>query len=186
MTAAVGRFRCVWHSNPVLKVIHRIQYQERFLRLSARLFFIASGRGFLPAGIRSRPCRLPLGVAFMEAATRSCRIRAMGSRDHPIAAQSPWQNGQVERLIGSIDGECLDTWCGSTRRSCGAFSRLTRLITIESGPISHWTRMRLIFEAAEAWRCRQHRDSEWPASSIRPGLDGVVSRRRESVMLYER
>ena len=44
--------------------------------------------------------------AFGAAYTR--RIRAMGIRDHPITARSPWQNGQVERLIGSIRRECLD------------------------------------------------------------------------------
>jgi transposase InsO family protein len=32
----------------------------------------------------------------------------MGIRDHPIAPRSPWQNGQAERLIGSIRRECLD------------------------------------------------------------------------------
>ena len=32
----------------------------------------------------------------------------MGIRDRPIAARSPWQNGYVERLIGSIRRECLD------------------------------------------------------------------------------
>ena len=36
------------------------------------------------------------------------RLRAMGIRDRPIAARSPWQNGYVERLIGSIRWECLD------------------------------------------------------------------------------
>jgi transposase InsO family protein len=44
--------------------------------------------------------------AFGSAYTR--RIRTMGIRDHPIAARSPWQNGHVERLIGSIRRECLD------------------------------------------------------------------------------
>ena len=44
--------------------------------------------------------------AFGPAFTR--RIRAMGIRDHPIAQRSPWQNGQVERLIGSIRRESLD------------------------------------------------------------------------------
>jgi hypothetical protein len=29
-------------------------------------------------------------------------------RDHPTAPRSPWQNGHVERLIGSIRRECLD------------------------------------------------------------------------------
>lgn len=36
------------------------------------------------------------------------RLRAMGIRDKPIAPASPWQNGNVERLIGSIRRECLD------------------------------------------------------------------------------
>ena len=36
------------------------------------------------------------------------RLRTMGIRDGPIAARSPWQNGYVERLIGSIRRECLD------------------------------------------------------------------------------
>jgi transposase InsO family protein len=32
----------------------------------------------------------------------------MGIRDKPTAPRSPWQNGQCERLIGSIRRECLD------------------------------------------------------------------------------
>jgi len=44
--------------------------------------------------------------AFAPAYTR--RIRAMGIRDRPVAARSPWQNGHVERVIGSIWRECLD------------------------------------------------------------------------------
>src|SRR5215475_4932568 len=36
------------------------------------------------------------------------RLLAMGIRDKPIAAGSPWQNGFVERLIGTIRRECLD------------------------------------------------------------------------------
>jgi transposase InsO family protein len=36
------------------------------------------------------------------------RLRAMGIRDQPIAPASPWQNGFVERLIGSIRRECVD------------------------------------------------------------------------------
>ena len=32
----------------------------------------------------------------------------MGIRDKPIATASPWQNGFVERLIGSIRRECVD------------------------------------------------------------------------------
>jgi transposase InsO family protein len=36
------------------------------------------------------------------------RIQAMGIRDRPTAPRSPWQNGHIERLIGSIRRECLD------------------------------------------------------------------------------
>jgi transposase InsO family protein len=38
----------------------------------------------------------------------SRRIRTMGIRDHPTAPRAPWQNGHVERLIGSIRREALD------------------------------------------------------------------------------
>ncbi len=44
--------------------------------------------------------------AFGPAYTR--RIRAMGIRDRPTAPRSPWQNGHIERLIGSIRRESLD------------------------------------------------------------------------------
>jgi len=36
------------------------------------------------------------------------RVRAMGIRAHPTAARSPWQNGDVDRLIRSIRRESLD------------------------------------------------------------------------------
>ena len=35
-------------------------------------------------------------------------LRVLGIRDRPTAPRSPWQNAQVERLIGSIRRECLD------------------------------------------------------------------------------
>src|SRR5271154_4095176 len=37
------------------------------------------------------------------------RLKAMGIRDRPTAARSPWQNGYAERLIGSIRRDCLDS-----------------------------------------------------------------------------
>jgi hypothetical protein len=46
------------------------------------------------------------GQVYGAAVTR--RLRAMGIRDKPIAAGSPWQNGFTERLIGSIRRECTD------------------------------------------------------------------------------
>jgi transposase InsO family protein len=42
------------------------------------------------------------GAAFIR------RIRAMGIRDRPVSARSPWQNGYAGRLIGSIRRECRD------------------------------------------------------------------------------
>jgi transposase InsO family protein len=36
------------------------------------------------------------------------RLRSMGIRDRPTSLRSPWQNGHVERVIGSIRRECLD------------------------------------------------------------------------------
>ena len=35
-------------------------------------------------------------------------VRAMGIRDRPTSFRSPWQNGLVERLIGSARHECTD------------------------------------------------------------------------------
>jgi transposase InsO family protein len=35
-------------------------------------------------------------------------VRAMGIRDRPISPRSPWQNGHMERLIGTLRRECLD------------------------------------------------------------------------------
>jgi transposase InsO family protein len=42
------------------------------------------------------------GAAF------KARVQAMGIRDRPTSFRSPWQNGYVERLIGSIRRECTD------------------------------------------------------------------------------
>src|SRR5215475_14498526 len=36
------------------------------------------------------------------------RVRAMGIRDRPTSFRSPWQNGLVERLIGSARRECTN------------------------------------------------------------------------------
>jgi transposase InsO family protein len=38
----------------------------------------------------------------------SRRVMAMGIRDRPISPRSPWQNGHMERLIGTLRHECLD------------------------------------------------------------------------------
>ena len=44
--------------------------------------------------------------AYGDVFTR--RLRAMGIRDRPVTPRSPWQNGYVERVIGTIRRECLD------------------------------------------------------------------------------
>ena len=44
--------------------------------------------------------------AYGDVFTR--RVRAMGIRDRPIAPRSPWQNGHMERVIGTVRRECLD------------------------------------------------------------------------------
>jgi len=41
-------------------------------------------------------------------ATFKVRIHAMGIRDRPTSFRSPWQNGHVERLIGSTRRGCTD------------------------------------------------------------------------------
>jgi hypothetical protein len=50
--------------------------------------------------IRDRDC------AYGQVLIR--RVGALGIRDRPISARSPWQNGFAERLIGSIRRDCLD------------------------------------------------------------------------------
>jgi transposase InsO family protein len=60
--------------------------------------------------------------AFGPAYTR--RIRAMGIRDRPTAARSPWQNGHAERLIGSIRRDC----CATSIISAGRDNYFCRLV----------------------------------------------------------
>ena len=55
------------------------------------------------------------------------RLCAMGIRDKPTAAASPWQNGFAERLIGSIRRECVDHFIvlgeGHLRRILRTYAR---------------------------------------------------------------
>jgi transposase InsO family protein len=64
------------------------------------------------------------GVAF------KARVRAMGIRDRPTSFRSPWQNGYVERLIGSIRRECTDHLMCSAKSTYGEFLRTTLPITM--------------------------------------------------------
>ena len=70
--------------------------------------------------------------AFGPAYTR--RIRAMGIRDRPAAARSPWQNGHAERLIGSIRRDCLDHVVVFGEAHCAASSKLCVLLQSGSDP----------------------------------------------------
>jgi transposase InsO family protein len=87
----LGRRRLVWTNvttNPTAEWIAR-QITEAFPWDEAPQYLIRDHDG-----------------AYGSVVTR--RLRAMGIRDRPIAPRSPWQNGHVERLIGSIRRECLD------------------------------------------------------------------------------
>jgi transposase InsO family protein len=60
------------------------------------------------------------------------RIRAMGIRDRPISARSPWQNGYAERLIGSIRRECLDHVVSLANGICAIYRVRTSNITMSA------------------------------------------------------
>jgi hypothetical protein len=70
------------------------------------------------------------------------RLRAMGIPDEPTAPASPWQNGVVERLIGSIRRECVDHIIVLARCICARSCNRTHATTTTSERIDHWIRMR--------------------------------------------
>jgi transposase InsO family protein len=87
----LGRRQLVWTNvtaNPTAEWIAR-QITEAFPWDQAPKYLIRDRDG-------------SYGGVFMR------RLPAMGIRDRPTAPRSPWQNGHVERLIGSIRRECLD------------------------------------------------------------------------------
>jgi transposase InsO family protein len=69
------------------------------------------------------------------------RLAAMGIRDHPTSARSPWQNGRAERLIGSIRRECLDHIVSSATLICVEFLLPTRAIATSCEQICRWTKI---------------------------------------------
>jgi transposase InsO family protein len=71
----------------------------------------------------------------------------MGIRDHPTAPRSPWQNGHVERLIGSVRRESLDHLVVFDEAQLRRVLRNYASYYNQVGRISHWTRMRRIFGA---------------------------------------
>ena len=74
------------------------------------------------------------------------RLRAMGIRDKPIAPASPWQNGVVERLIGSIRRERVDhvIVLGEVhlRRTLKSYARYYLATIMRRGRTWPWVRMR--------------------------------------------
>jgi transposase InsO family protein len=78
-------------------------------------------------------------ASYGQAVTK--RLAAMGIRDHPTAARSPWQNGHAERLIGSIRRECPITPSYSVRSICVGSLGPTPAITTTSEHICRWSRI---------------------------------------------
>jgi transposase InsO family protein len=71
------------------------------------------------------------------------RLRAMGIRDKPIAAGSPWQNSFAERLIGSIRRECVDHVIALGEQHLRqVLKSYARAITTPREHTAHWTKMR--------------------------------------------
>jgi transposase InsO family protein len=70
------------------------------------------------------------------------RLAAMGIRDHPTAARSPWQNGHAERLIVRSAANASITSSSSARPSCAGSSPPTPAITTVSERIYSWTKIR--------------------------------------------
>jgi len=107
--------------------------------------------------------------AFGPVYTR--RIRAMRIRDHPTAPRSPWQNGHVERVIGSIRRESLDHLIvfdeAHLRRVLKNYASYYK-----PGPDASLIAKECTGFSAPA-KARPHRsdtDSRRTPSSIRPGL----------------
>jgi hypothetical protein len=58
------------------------------------------------------------------------------------ALRAPWQNGHVERLVGSIRRECLDHIVVVVKSLCTAPSRRTPAISTRSERTARWKRIR--------------------------------------------
>jgi hypothetical protein len=95
------------------------------------------------------------------------RIRNMGSA---IAPHAPWQNGHIERLIGSIRREALDHLV--VRRSPLAARAEELCFVLQPGPYSSFIEQRRAdcSALAKAWLHRSDPSPRWTPSSIRPGL----------------
>jgi hypothetical protein len=102
----------------ILILRHQLNIQRRHLpkRLTFgamdRLIFVGLYR-LVPGALKALTIVKPETVVrWHRAGFRSywrwkSRPRS-GRRDRPTSPRSPWQNGHVERLIGSIRRECID------------------------------------------------------------------------------
>src|SRR6516165_5124024 len=100
------------------------------------------------------------------------RLRAMGIRDKPIAAGSPWQNSFAERLIGTIRRECVDHIVvrGEThlRRILREYARYYNAASYCPSPYvidANRSGSRFCCPAGVEWRVRA-RSTRWLAASV--------------------
>jgi transposase InsO family protein len=95
----------------------------------------------------------------------------MGIRDHPTAPRSPWQNGHVERLIGSIRRECLDHLVVFDEAQVASRSEELRFL-LQSGPNASLIGQECagFSTPTEARPHRSHFNSGWAAPPICQGL----------------
>jgi hypothetical protein len=78
------------------------------------------------------------GTSYGAPVTR--RLRTMGIRDRPITPRSPWQNGYVERLIGSIRRDASTmSWCSAKVTYAICWQVIAPTITNRTR-VSRWTR----------------------------------------------
>jgi hypothetical protein len=99
-------------------------------------------------------------------------LRAMDIRDRPISPRSPWQNGHVERLIGSIRRECLD-------HVVALGERHVRLLLVDYQAYYNGVRTHLSLDKDAPLRRRKDRVNSMarrPPSSIHS--DGIIGRHR--------
>jgi hypothetical protein len=69
------------------------------------------------------------------------QVEVMNIKEVPSAPRSPWQRAYVERVIGSIRGECLDHVIVVDKSRCAVRYVRISVITIALAFISHWIKI---------------------------------------------
>jgi len=107
-------------------------------------------------------------LAYGHVFTR--RLRAMGISDRPTSHRSPWQNGHVERLIGSMRCECLDQMLilGERHSRCALVSYPVYYNQLPA--LSVAKRCAVVSSRPAIWHHCTHSDTGWIASLIRPDM----------------